>query len=110
MSAMLNDSLDRSVNAITRLRAAVLVAILIVAPDAWSVSAPFSSPLREGPILPERQGCVITPPGEIRPSAPCACARPSRWRSIPNARNRATGSFILIDETTNDTVGAGMIC
>jgi sulfate adenylyltransferase subunit 1 (EFTu-like GTPase family) len=26
------------------------------------------------------------------------------------ARNRATGSFILIDETTNDTVGAGMIC
>jgi sulfate adenylyltransferase large subunit len=28
----------------------------------------------------------------------------------PYARNRATGSFILIDETTNDTVGAGMIC
>jgi sulfate adenylyltransferase large subunit len=26
------------------------------------------------------------------------------------ARNRATGSFILIDESTNDTVGAGMIC
>ena len=25
------------------------------------------------------------------------------------ARNRATGSFILIDETSNDTVGAGMI-
>jgi sulfate adenylyltransferase subunit 1 len=25
------------------------------------------------------------------------------------ARNRTTGSFILIDETTNDTVGAGMI-
>jgi sulfate adenylyltransferase subunit 1 (EFTu-like GTPase family) len=25
------------------------------------------------------------------------------------ARNRATGSFILIDESTNDTVGAGMI-
>jgi bifunctional enzyme CysN/CysC len=24
-------------------------------------------------------------------------------------RNRATGSFILIDESTNDTVGAGMI-
>jgi sulfate adenylyltransferase large subunit len=28
----------------------------------------------------------------------------------PYSRNRATGSFILIDETTNDTVGAGMIC
>jgi sulfate adenylyltransferase large subunit len=28
----------------------------------------------------------------------------------PYARNRATGSFILIDEATNDTVGAGMIC
>ena len=26
------------------------------------------------------------------------------------ADNRATGAFILIDETTNDTVGAGMIC
>jgi bifunctional enzyme CysN/CysC len=25
------------------------------------------------------------------------------------ARNRATGSFILIDESTNDTVGAGMV-
>jgi sulfate adenylyltransferase large subunit len=25
------------------------------------------------------------------------------------ARNRTTGSFILIDETTNDTVGAGMV-
>jgi bifunctional enzyme CysN/CysC len=28
----------------------------------------------------------------------------------PYSRNRATGSFILIDEATNDTVGAGMIC
>jgi bifunctional enzyme CysN/CysC len=27
----------------------------------------------------------------------------------PYARNRATGSFILIDETTNDTAAAGMI-
>ena len=27
----------------------------------------------------------------------------------PYSRNRATGSFILIDEATNDTVGAGMI-
>ena len=27
----------------------------------------------------------------------------------PYRRNRATGAFILIDETTNDTVGAGMI-
>jgi sulfate adenylyltransferase subunit 1 len=24
-------------------------------------------------------------------------------------RNRTTGSFILIDESTNDTVGAGMV-
>jgi sulfate adenylyltransferase subunit 1 (EFTu-like GTPase family) len=28
----------------------------------------------------------------------------------PYAHNRATGSFIVIDEATNDTVGAGMIC
>jgi len=27
----------------------------------------------------------------------------------PYRRNRTTGSFVLIDETTNDTVGAGMI-
>ena len=27
----------------------------------------------------------------------------------PYDRNRATGSFILIDETSNDTVGAGMV-
>jgi bifunctional enzyme CysN/CysC len=27
----------------------------------------------------------------------------------PYVRNRATGAFILVDETTNDTVGAGMI-
>jgi bifunctional enzyme CysN/CysC len=27
----------------------------------------------------------------------------------PYARNRATGSFILVDEASNDTVGAGMI-
>jgi bifunctional enzyme CysN/CysC len=27
----------------------------------------------------------------------------------PYRVNRATGSFILIDEATNDTVGAGMI-
>ena len=27
----------------------------------------------------------------------------------PYARNRATGAFILIDEASNDTVGAGMV-
>ena len=27
----------------------------------------------------------------------------------PYAQNRATGAFILIDEATNDTVGAGMV-
>jgi sulfate adenylyltransferase subunit 1 (EFTu-like GTPase family) len=27
----------------------------------------------------------------------------------PYARNRTTGSFILIDESTNDTVAAGMV-
>jgi sulfate adenylyltransferase subunit 1 (EFTu-like GTPase family) len=27
----------------------------------------------------------------------------------PYARNRATGAFILIDEATNETVGAGMV-
>jgi sulfate adenylyltransferase subunit 1 (EFTu-like GTPase family) len=27
----------------------------------------------------------------------------------PYRRNRATGAFIVIDEATNETVGAGMI-
>jgi sulfate adenylyltransferase subunit 1 (EFTu-like GTPase family) len=27
----------------------------------------------------------------------------------PYARSRGTGAFILIDEATNDTVGAGMV-
>jgi sulfate adenylyltransferase subunit 1 (EFTu-like GTPase family) len=27
----------------------------------------------------------------------------------PYERNRTTGSFILIDESTNETVGAGMV-
>jgi sulfate adenylyltransferase large subunit len=35
------------------------------------------------------------------------CAAPVM--ADPYARNRTTGSFILIDETTNDTVAAGMV-
>ena len=27
----------------------------------------------------------------------------------PYAANRATGAFVLIDESSNDTVGAGMV-
>ena len=42
-------------------------------------------------------------------SAACACAPASRSIFDPYQRNRATGAFILIDEATNDTVGAGMI-
>ena len=34
-------------------------------------------------------------------------AEPLCRRSV--RRNRATGAFILIDEATNDTVGAGMV-
>ena len=41
-----------------------------------------------------------------RPRAP-AHQHPARVRPLP--RNRRTGSFILIDEATNETVGAGMI-
>jgi sulfate adenylyltransferase subunit 1 (EFTu-like GTPase family) len=38
------------------------------------------------------------------------CLRTSKPLAFDSyARNRATGSFILIDEATNDTVGAGMI-
>ena len=41
----------------------------------------------------------------VRAAAALAAARVS----IPYAENRATGAFILIDEATNETVGAGMI-
>ena len=40
-------------------------------------------------------------PRELRLSGPLAFD--------PYARNRETGSFILVDEATNDTVGAGLI-
>ena len=43
-------------------------------------------------------------------SAACTlrtCAAP--LMAEPYARNRATGAFILVDEATNDTVGAGMV-
>jgi bifunctional enzyme CysN/CysC len=36
-------------------------------------------------------------------------ARASARRRVPPARNRTKGGFILIDEATNRTVGAGMI-
>ena len=42
-------------------------------------------------------------------SAACTCARARRCWSTSTASTAPTGSFILIDETTNDTVGAGMI-
>ena len=42
-------------------------------------------------------------------SAACACAPARRSCSTPTRSNRRTGSFILIDEATNGTVGAGMI-
>jgi 3'-phosphoadenosine 5'-phosphosulfate sulfotransferase (PAPS reductase)/FAD synthetase len=33
----------------------------------------------------------------------------ARRRDRRDSENRATGAFILIDQATNDTVGAGMI-
>ena len=42
-------------------------------------------------------------------SAASACACPGPLLVDPYAANRATGAFILIDEATNDTVGAGMV-
>ena len=42
-------------------------------------------------------------------SGACTCAPARRCWSTSTARNRATGSFILIDEATNFTVGAGLI-
>ena len=42
-------------------------------------------------------------------SAACGCARSARSLVDRYRRNRTTGSFILIDEATNDTVAAGMI-
>ena len=38
-----------------------------------------------------------------------ACASPSRCSSTSTAATAPPGAFILIDEGTNETVGAGMI-
>ena len=38
-----------------------------------------------------------------------SCAPRSRCCATPTRKNRTTGSFILIDEATGVTVGAGMI-
>ena len=37
------------------------------------------------------------------------CARLSRFFMTPTKKNRQTGSLIIIDEQTNETIGAGMI-
>ena len=42
-------------------------------------------------------------------SAASRCARRSRCSSTSTAATATTGSFILVDEATNDTVAAGMI-
>ena len=42
-------------------------------------------------------------------SAASSCAPPCRCCATPTRKNRTTGSFILIDEATGVTVGAGMI-
>ena len=42
-------------------------------------------------------------------SGGCSCARPCRCSSTSTAATAATGSFILVDEATNNTVGAGII-
>ena len=42
-------------------------------------------------------------------SAGSSCARARRCCSTSTAATGTTGAFILIDETTNDTVGAGMV-
>ena len=42
-------------------------------------------------------------------SAGSSCAPRSRCCATPTSKNRTTGSFILIDEATGVTVGAGMI-
>ena len=53
-----------------------------------------------------------TPPDQLatqrhRPGSRCAPARPCV--ADPYAENRTTGAFILVDEDSNDTVGAGMV-
>ncbi len=42
-------------------------------------------------------------------SAASGCARRRRCYFDPYAQNRITGSFVLVDEQTNNTVAAGMI-
>ena len=55
----------------------------------------------EGGAEPEQRGLNDIGVVRLRLSEPLAVD--------PYAENRETGAFILIDESTNDTVGAGMI-
>ena len=68
----------------------------------------------EGPALPPRRQHAAPRRGRRRRSrstrsAASRCARPQPLFFDDYRRNRATGSFILVDEATNDTVAAGMI-
>ncbi len=58
-----------------------------------------------------RSSAPLSPPPSSRSttSAASACARSTPLVFDPYAANRRTGSFILIDEASNETVGAGMI-
>ena len=64
--------------------------------------------------LPDRREHAAPRRGGRRPRAerdrpPARCGSSSPLFVDEYRRNRATGSFILIDESTNDTVGAGMV-
>ena len=70
---------------------------------------------RRGARGPRRASSTLAPRARRPPSSALNDIGRVRLRTSkplafdPYARNRATGSFILIDEATNDTVGAGMI-
>ena len=75
-------------------------------------------PHRDGAIVDELDDLVDVHTLERDRRRPRAGAQRHRPRTLrtssplafdPYARNRRTGSFILIDESTNETVGAGMI-
>ncbi len=63
-------------------------------------------PARRQHAAPRRDG---RPSCSSTRSAGCGCARRCRCCADEYRRNRTTGGFILIDEATNRTVGAGMI-
>ena len=79
------------------------------------MTAPASSPPPFAPSSSRYAGLATLGSSGSIPAASSATSQSAEIETAspiffdPYDRNRSTGSFILIDEASNDTVGAGMV-